>query len=189
MRVFKDFFSAKNVFSVRNVVLMGVMLALCVVINFLTTKYATADFKLISFSYLPGVAVSGLLGPWAALAYGFAADILKYITLPVGPYIFGYTLSEMVMNLIYAAFFFRRKYRRPWALPLAAVLAQLSVMAVVTMGINYIWQIMYFSGAAGGFFAVGRMINRIVQFPVHVILVIAVAKFAEVLGKRGRFGA
>lgn len=187
MRHFKDFFSRKVIFSIRDLTLMGVMLAICVCLNVLLTKYITPDFKLINISYLPGVIVSVMLGPVAALVYGFAADTLKFLTLPSGPYVFGYAFSEMLTYLIYSVFFFDRRYKRLWQITLAALLSQFVVLCVVTMGVNYIWQILYFGDTAGKFFTAGRMLNRAIQFPAHVALVAAAAKLGYFLESRSSF--
>jgi ECF transporter S component (folate family) len=188
------FFGAAGVFSPRNVVFMGMMLALCVSLNFAFTKYVSPDFKVINVSYVPGVAVAALLGPWAALAFGFAADSLKFLTFPQGGYAFGYAISEMVTYFIYSAFFFRRgtlagtgprKFSLKHDVP-AAAFAFLTVTLVVTLGINYIWQRIYF-GPSASFFSAGRMINRLIQFPLHVSLVALSAKAARLLGLRYNF--
>ncbi len=166
----KDFFAKKNVFSLRNLIFMGLMLAIGAVLSRFTL-YITPTFKAITFAYLPGAMVAMLLGPWAAIIYGFVSDFILYIVNPQGGYFPGYALSEMFTYFIYACFM----YQKPVTI-LRVTLARAIITVAVTFGLNYIWTSMMYGTAASGYFTGARLINNIVQFPFHVVLITFVGK-------------
>ncbi len=166
----RNFFGKSNVFTLRNLVLMGLMLAIGAVLSRFTI-YITPTFKMITFSYLPGAIVAMFLGPWAALIYGFVSDFIQYIANPQGGYFPGYAISEMLSYFIYALFL----YQKPVTV-LRVALARLIILVVVTFGLNYIWTSMMYGTAASGYFTGARLINNIVQYPFHVILITFLGK-------------
>ena len=167
------FFSIKGVFSLRNIVVMGLMAALTAVLSY-TTVYIVPSQKLVDISYLPGAIVAMLYGPWAALAFGLVSDTIGYFSNPVGAYFFGYAISRMVTLFIYACFF----YNRPVSLMSAAV-ARLLVMAVVFFGLNFLWQSILTGGLAAAYFTSTRLIINAVSYPFHVALTMLAAKPAQ----------
>lgn len=187
----KEFFNLKNAkaaFGPRGLALMGVMLACAYVLNSVATIYITPSYRLVSIAYLPDVITGALLGPWAALAFGFAADTVKYLAKPAGPWFPGYALSEMATCFIYAAAFYKREKTGVVRTVLRALLAQLAVLIFVTMGLNYLWDTLMYGGKASEFFAAGRMINRAAQYPAHAALVAATARLAYLIsGRTGLF--
>ncbi len=169
----KEFFEIKGVFNTKSLTIMGMMLALTIALNYVGTIYVTESFKIFSLAYLPGVVVAMLYGPWAAIPFAFAVDTLKFITYPVGgAYFFGYAISEIVADLIYAIFLYKQTVKI-WRVTAARVL----VMVIVTFGLNYIWNLMMMGQAASAYYTSLRLINNIAQLPVHVALIMFVGRF------------
>lgn len=165
-RTTKDFFSLKEVFTTRNMVVMAMMLALKVVISPFSI-YLSPTFQLITFGYLPGAMVSILYGPVAGLVFGFAADTVGYIMNPMGGYFIGYALSEMMGNFVYALFL----YKKPLTIP-RVLAARLVIMATVTFGLNFLWNVIMYGAAASKYFTGARLINNLVQLPLYVALIL-----------------
>ena len=166
----KEFFAYKNVFSLRNVIVMGLMIALSAILSRFTI-YITPTFKAISFAYLPGVVVAILFGPWATLVYGFVNDFTSYIVNPQGGYFPGYALSEMLSYFIYACLLYRRPIKL-WRVIIARVL----ILITVVFGLNYVWMSIMIGTTASGYFTGVRLINNIVQLPFHALLITTVGK-------------
>jgi len=168
----KDFFSIKGVFALRNCVFMGFLAAIAVLLGLYGTVYITATFKAVSFSYLPGAVAAALFGPWAALAFGFVADTVKFVANPQGAYHPGYALSEMAHYFIYACFFYKQRLTlwKPFA-------ARLIVIITVFFGLNFLWQNMMMGSNAAAFFTGVRLINNFVQWPFHALLTYFVCKY------------
>ncbi len=166
----KEFFSPKRVFSLRNIIIMGLMAAIAAVLSVFRLDI-TPTFRAISFTYLPGAMVALLFGPWAALVYGFVADTVQFLARPQGPYFPGFAISEMVGCFIYACFL----YKRPVTY-LRALLARAVVVVVVILGLNYLWNYMMMGQAAGSYFTGVRLINNLVQLPFHALLITFIGK-------------
>jgi ECF transporter S component (folate family) len=143
-------------------------MALMAALTFVLSQFTIAigdTFKLLSLSYLPGAVVGCLFGPWAGVAFGFVADTVGYIARPMGPWFPGYALSAMIVNFIYALFLYRQRLSVP-----RVTLAHISQTLLVTLGVNYLWNIIMYGAAAGTFFTGQRIVNNIVQIPLHVFL-------------------
>ncbi len=173
---FKDslasWFSIKDVFTVRSTVVMGMMVALSVVLDQFSI-YLTPTFKAIGFSYLPGVMVALLYGPWAALTFGFVTDTVGFLINSHGSaYFGGYAISAMISNLIYACLL----YNRPVSIQRVAI-ARALVIILVGFGLNFVWSSVMYGTGASKYFSTGRFINNVVQFPFHVLLTTFVCKY------------
>ncbi|MDR1541694.1 MAG: folate family ECF transporter S component [Clostridiales bacterium] len=179
----RRFFSAKDVFKTKNIAVMAMMAALHFVLSQFTI-YLSPTFKAITFSYLPGAIVAILYGPWAALAFGFVADTIGFIAKPVGPYFIGYAVSEMLANFTYAAFL----YRKPVSL-VRVLLSRLVITAVVTFGLNYLWNAIMYGSAASAYFTSVRLINNLAQLPVYVALIMFFGRLALRLDRTEFFRA
>lgn len=169
-----NIFSTKNVFSLRNVIFMGIMAALSVLLDIFLSFNITPTFRAISFAYLPGVIVGIFYGPWAALAFGFVADTVKYFVRPEGAYFFGYALSEMLSYFLIAVFQYKRELKI-WRIAAARFL----VLIIIVFGMNYLWNYMMFGQIASKYYTIARVTNNIVQFPIHVALIYFLAKLVK----------
>ncbi len=169
----KQFFSVGGVFSVYNTVIMGMLVAISVILGQFSI-YATSTFKAVSFEYLPGAVVACLFGPWAAIAFGVASDTAKFIARPTGPYFIGFTLSEIVTYFVFACFFYRQKIT-VWKV----IISRIIVIAIVYMGLNYIWLSIIAGTTASKYFTGARLINYLVQFPIHAAITSVMLKFFE----------
>jgi len=171
-----SFFTLKDVFTLRNTVVMGMLLAIGVVLDQFSI-YITPTFKAISFAYLPGVMVSMLFGPWAAILYGFAFDSLGFFINSHGnSYFFGYALTAMVTYLIYAVFMYQRPVK-VWRVAIARGV----VLLAVVFGLNFLWDYMMYHKAAGAYFTGVRLVNNLVQYPFHVVLTAFLARYVQKL--------
>ncbi len=162
----------KGVFTIRNLTLMSMFVAMSAVLTPFSI-YLRPDLKLLSFSFLPLAVGSILLGPWAALVMGFAADTLNFIIRPMPPYFPGYALSAMVANMLYAVW----QYNRPlkvWRL----ICAHLCTVLFVYFGMNLLWQTMLWGASPAKFFTGVRFINNAVQFPFVVASIYGLTRIA-----------
>jgi ECF transporter S component (folate family) len=163
-----EFFSQKNVFTVRHLAIMAVLLAIRIILNMpFLTIYLAPEFKLITFAYLTDAITAMLFGPIAGIVFAFAGDSLGFLASSGsgGAYFPGFAVSEMVTCFIFAAFFFKRRVTWPrviaaWALNLAVVL----------LGMNSMWLILMYGMDAGAVFTAMRFISNVAQSPVHIAL-------------------
>jgi ECF transporter S component (folate family) len=178
----REFFSAAGVFTVRNVVVMAVLLAIRAILNLpFLTIYIGPDFKLITFSYVADAFTAMLFGPIAGAVFAFAGDTLGFFALSGagGAYFPGFALSEIVTCFIFACFFYKRRITLP-----KIIGAWLINLGVVLLGMNSLWLILMYGMEAGKVFTLARVVSNIVQSPAHIaILYFLLTRFAKVANK------
>lgn len=155
---------------------MGVLIAMTAVLS-LFTVYLTPELRLMSFAFLPGAVGSILFGPVAGLIMGFLGDFVAYIVNPHGGYFFGFAVSAMVQNLIYATFL----YGRSRLSLLRIALSQALVVALVNLGLNMLWLNIMYGSTAGTLYNNVRLLKSIMEYPVAVGLVYFFGRFAKQL--------
>ena len=168
-----DFFSVKDVFALRNVIIMGLMAALTAVLSRFTI-YISPTQKFMDIAYLPGAVIAMLYGPWAALGFGFVSDTVGYFANPQGVYFFGYAVSKMVSLFIYACFFYKQRVTLG-----RAIAARALVLVIVVFGLNFVWQSIMMGQLSAAYFTSTRLVLNAVQFPFHVALILLLGKPAE----------
>ena len=109
---------------------------------------------------------------------GGAADLVKYLVRPTGPFFPGFTVSGAASGLIYGMVL----YKQPLTIRRTA-LANALVMLLVNIGLNTYWLTLLYGNA---FFAIlpARVIKQAVMFPIYVALFYGVSR---VLGKAKLF--
>jgi ECF transporter S component (folate family) len=161
-----EFFSGKDVFTVKNLAMTAILLAARTILNLpFLTIYITPTFKLITFSYMADAICAMAFGPLAALAFGFAGDTLGFFVNPGGAYFPGFAVSEMVTCFLFALFF----YKRPITWPRVVAVWILNLV-IVLLGLNSLWLILVYGQTAGMTFTVARVVSNAVQSPLHIIL-------------------
>lgn len=166
-----ELFGVKGVFTLRSFVFMGLMAGISVLLGIFGTIHITPTFRAITIAYIPGAIVAMLYGPWAALVFGFVADTVKFIASPRGPYFPGYALSEMLHYFILACFFYKQKINI-WR----CLVSRLLVVILILLGLNFLWQSILFGAVSATYFTGARLINNLVQWPFHAILMLIVCK-------------
>jgi ECF transporter S component (folate family) len=178
----REFFSTAGVFTVRNVVVMAVLLAIRAILNLpFLTIYLGPDFKLITFSYIADAFTAMLFGPVAGAVFAFAGDTLGFFALSGagGAYFPGFALSEVVTCFIFACFFYKRRITLP-----KIIGAWLINLGVVLLGMNSIWLILMYGMEAGKVFTLARVVSNVVQSPAHIaILYFLLTRFAKIVNK------
>jgi ECF transporter S component (folate family) len=178
----REFFSTAGVFTVRNVVVMAVLLAIRAILNLpFLTIYLGPDFKLITFSYIADAFTAMLFGPIAGAVFAFAGDTLGFFALSGagGAYFPGFALSEVVTCVIFACFFYKRRITLP-----KVIWAWLINLGVVLLGMNSVWLILMYGMEAGKVFTLARIVSNAVQSPAHIaILYFLLTKFAKIINK------
>ncbi|BED92561.1 MAG: folate family ECF transporter S component [Candidatus Paraimprobicoccus trichonymphae] len=161
-------------FNAKNIVIISLMLALATVLDMFSTIYISPSLKLISFSYLPGIVISILHGPIMALIYGLLSDTLLYFVNSHGEYFYGYAISKMITFFVYALFL-HKKPHKIWRILVAKILNKV----IVVFGLNYVWSSMLFGSIASTYFTKIRLVNNLIQFPLHCFLIILIDRYLK----------
>jgi len=163
----REFF-ATNVFSVRTVVVLAVLLAIRTILGLpMLTIFIGPGFKLITFAYITDAIAAMFYGPIAGLAFGFAGDFLGFLSSSGagGAYFPGFAISEMITCFLFACFFFRKKITLP-----RVIIVWFLNLVIVLLGLNSIWLILMYGMSAGEVFVLARVVNNAIQSPIHIAI-------------------
>ena len=177
--IFKD--SAKEIRKTKSLVTMAVLLALAVVLGFVSVQ-VTESLR-VGFSFLPNAVSGQLFGPVGGMLVGGLADILKYLVKPTGPFFPGFTISGVLGGLIYGLVL----YKKPATLP-RIILCMTLIAVFVNMLLNTYWLTILYGNA---FLVIlpARIVSNLISLPVNIILYYLVATLLEKAGIRRQFTA
>ncbi len=152
----------------RSLALGAMCIALHIVLNQFTIP--VSNVLEIGFDFLALSAAGYLCGPWMAGLAGAAADVLGYLLRPNGAYFPGFTLSAVLMGILYGLWY----YKKPVTLWRCAA-AHLSAVAVFNFFLTPLWlHIMY--GQAFVLLSGMRLLKNLLQFPFSVALSLLVLR-------------
>lgn len=173
-RQFRDSFHELK--DVKALAMTAMLLAVAVVLGFYTLQ--VTDFIKIGFAFIADEMTGMLFGPVVGGLMGGAADLVKFLVRPTGPFFPGFTISGAASGVIYGMVL----YKNPPTLGRVA-LANGIVMIVVNICMNTYWLTLLYGDA---FFAIlpARIIKQAVMYPIYVALFYGVSR---VLGKAKLF--
>ena len=178
-RMFSE--SAKELRKTKSLVVMAMLLALAVVLGFVSVQ-VTESLRL-SFTFLPNALAGQLYGPVGGMLVGGLGDILKYLVKPTGPFFPGFTISGVLGGLIYGLVL----YKKPATLP-RIILSQSLITVFVNIFLNTYWLTLLYGNS---FLAIwpARIVSNLVTLPINIILYYLVITLLEKAGVRRQFTA
>ncbi len=146
--------------NILQIVVCGMMLAADVALSRLASVYTgTERFGLSLFAV---AVVAYLYGPiFAGLTHALA-DIVGVFLFPQGAYFPGFTVTAIVVGVIYGIFLYRKA--GPWRILFAVVITQV----VCTLLLNTLW-LSLMLGKSFWIYLPGRLIQSAVTTPVQLI--------------------
>ena len=130
--------AALEVKNIRTLAVMAMLLAASVVIG-AYARIPVGQNLYIMFDFLPNALAAAIGGPILALIFGFAGDIISYLMNPFGAYFPGYTLSLMLVMLVFSLFFYRRKIS-VWRI----IVSKLIYNAFINVLLGSVWSAVQF---------------------------------------------
>ena len=163
---FREFF-ARDVFTVKAVVVLAALLAIRTILGLPMLTIYYGDVKILTFGYVADALAAMLYGPIAGLAFGFAGDFLGFLATggAGGGYFPGYAISEMITCFLFACFFFKRK-------PTVArtIIVWLLNLAIVLLGLNSYWFVIFRGLGAFQATILFRIGLNAAQAPLHIFI-------------------
>ncbi len=99
--------SLAQVKQVRNLVTIGLFIALGIILSFFTINLT--PMLRINLKFLITGVVGMLFGPVAGAMYGAAADVLGYLIAPSGPYFVGFTVISIINGILTGYLFYQKE--------------------------------------------------------------------------------
>ena len=154
--------SAAALRRTQTLALTGILIAMQLAFSSVAV-YVTANVR-ITFGFLTIAATAALFGPVVAAVHGALADVLACFLFPAGAYFPGYTLSAMLVGLIYGLFFYRREVRL-WHV----LAAQLIVDLLCHVLLNTLWRSVTGGSAMMALLPL-RLLKNALCYPVNCAL-------------------
>ncbi|WP_294497372.1 folate family ECF transporter S component [uncultured Gemmiger sp.] len=170
--------AAAELHNPRTLALAAVLSAINLALN--QFSIPVSAYLEISFDFLASAAAGYLCGPWVAALSGVATDLLGYLLRPNGPYFPGFTLSALLLGIVYGLWYYRRPVRL-WRI----ICCKLTVTVLFNFFLTPLWlHIMY--GQAFVVLSSIRIVKNAVKFPVDVVLLMLVLRACEQYQKARR---
>lgn len=167
--------SAREMYNLRSLTGIGMLLALSVVLSFFTIE-ASPTLK-IGVGYLVTALLGMLYGPVTGAIAAGTGDIIKYIIKPTGGYFFGFTLTAILGGLVYGMFFYRQQR---CTIP-RAILAKSTVTLLLNCLLNTFWLTLVTGSQFWGLLP-PRAIKNLTALPLEIcLLYVALNTFSLVL--------
>ena len=127
----------------------------------------------VGFDFLAVAAIGYLCGPWVAGLSGIVTDLLGYILRPNGPYCPGWTLSAILVGVLYGLWLYRRPIKL-WRV----VLCKLNMVLLFNFLLTPLWlHITY--GQSFVVLSSLRLVKNVIKFPLDILLLMLVLKTCE----------
>jgi len=176
MRKIKDLVisSCKEFKSARSIVLAAMFGAISMIIN--SFSIMIGQIVKIDFVFLPNEFVHYLFGPIFGAVYGAVMDVLNYILKPQGAFFPGFTISAILIGILYGFIL----YKRPISLK-RVIIANVIRVIFIDILLNTYW-LTLLVGKAYMVLLSTRIIEKLIMFPIETILLFTVIKSVEKTG-------
>ena len=162
-------------FDTKTLIILALLVAMEIILNRFLSINAW-NIK-IGFSFVPIVIGAILFGPIHAAIIGGLGDFLGAILFPIGPYFPGFTLTAVLMGLVWG--FFLHNNQPILKIILAAAINQLILGLVV----NTYW-ISFVYGSPYGPLFITRIMQAAILMVVQTIVIYGISKAVPRLKKQ-----
>ncbi|MGO5051895.1 folate family ECF transporter S component [Lachnospiraceae bacterium LCP25S3_G4] len=154
--------------STKTLVVTAMLMAVAIVLGFYTL--VLSEYLKVGFSFIANELAGMMFGPVVGGIMAGAADIIKFLIKPTGPFFFGFTFDAILAGVIYGMFL----YKRPISFK-RIFLANLTVCVVVNMLLATYWISMLYGTPFVALFPV-RALKQLIMLPVETGMYYIVAK-------------
>ena len=157
--------AASELRSLRRLVFAALIAAITIVVGGVFVP--VGENLRVYFTFLVTSVGCAIYGPVMGLLVGVVTDTLNYIIFNSGAYFPGYLISEMMGNLIFALFLYRKRITI-----LRLFSARLIINVFVNIFLGSVWSAMLYS--RGFYFYLSQsVVKNLVLLPVEVIAMTA----------------
>jgi len=156
-----------KIITLKEMIILALLIAMEIVLSrFLSISMPTIK---ISFAFLPIAFAAILFGPiWAGIA-GALADFLGAILFPVGAFFPGFTLTALLVGVVYGLFLYKGHSSLTKDI-LRITIAAFIVTFILQLGLDTLWVSMI-TGTDYVALIATRVIRSAVMLPIQVVLI------------------
>jgi ECF transporter S component (folate family) len=152
--------------SVRILVVAALCAALSTLFN-LFFKIPVGENLNIMFQFLPNAVMGMICGPWVAIVYGLATDLLDVMYYG-GGFFPGYTLGSVLSALVYALYLYRARVS-----VLRLFLARATVSVCNNILLNSLWSAVLY-GKGYYYYLTKSIFKNLVLLPIETLVLVIV---------------
>ena len=145
----------------------GILLAMQMILSSYGTIEVTDSLK-ISLAHLALAPTAVFFGPVVAGMQGALSDILGFLLKPTGPYFPGFTITAMLLGLVYGVSLYKTKHTMP-----RIIVTRVIVMVFINLLLNTVFLTMLYGPSRLATLPV-RAMKNLIQLPFDCILLMAV---------------
>ena len=149
--------------NLNSLVITALLIALGIVLSYLSSIQITQEVK-VGVSFVATQLTATLFGPVVGGIMGGAADILKYMIKPTGPFFWGWTLNAIVGPVIYGILLYKRKLTF-----IRIFISKAIVAVVVNMFMGCFWSSILY-GKGFWFLMSTKALQQVIQVPIQSVI-------------------
>ncbi len=157
-----------------NLAVTSVLLALAIVLGYfanISINFIGTNEIKIGFNVVPIVIVAILYGPVPAAIVGGLTDIVGYILAPMGAYIPGFTISFILVGMIYGITFYKEKVSLK-----RIIVTELIVTIFINIVLGVMWFKIFYGTPTTAALKI-RGLKEIVDLPLSIFINYFAIKF------------
>lgn len=170
------FIGRKYRFTVRDITIMGMLMALNVVMAEVCKITIIPHVLVLSLGFLP-LAISGMLfGVVPTVTVAVVADIIGALLFSSGNFYFGYTLTAFLTGLFYGIFLHKKDLS-----VMRCAVCQLIISMLCYALLNSIWALNWVTKTAAGEYIGVRLLAQPILYPVYLFFLLILRKYRKTL--------
>ncbi len=150
-----------------NLAIAAMLLALSVVLGYfanISISFLGTNTIKIGFNVVPIVIAAMLYGPVTAGIIGGLSDIIGYILAPMGGYIPGFTISMILVGIVYGIAFYKEDVRLP-----RIIITEFIVTIFINILLGVTWFVVFYGMPYDKALTV-RGIKEIFDLPLSIVI-------------------
>lgn len=168
----------------KKLILSGLLLAVLIVFDrFISIK---TQYLQISLSFLPIMIAAIILGPKYSTAIAALGDLIGALLWPFGSYFVGFTIVDAVVGLIYGLLLYNKQdgefFEGKNLLVRLCISSALVLWVVELPCMSLMLSLLY--GNAFLVVLTGRLITKLVMFPIQIAIMFFLSKYIKTLSKK-----
>lgn len=172
--------------KMKKLILSALLLTLSIVLSrFLSIK---TPLLAISFNFVPIMLAGIWLGPKYTMIISGLSDLIGAILFPFGEFFIGFTVSAVLMGMIYGVVLYKRNGEEisNKSFILRLIISSVAVSVIVNLLLNTLWLMIMYDKA---FFVIvgSRAIKEAIMVPVQVVTMFALVNAVRPIAKKYLF--
>ena len=158
--------------------------ALLIALEIVLNRFASFQVLGLKFglSFIPMALTGMLFGPaWAAVCYGIS-DVIGALVFPMGAYFPGFTISVVLMGIVYGVFFYKKEKIRIFPETICPAVINTCILGLL---LNTLWMTVLYTNKGFSGWLLYRLPQEAGLLILHIVLTPLIGKLAEALRKAG----